>query len=108
MTNLIGIGSPGISGMNETTVGSPGIGGADKSIDRTKYDLLDDIIEVKDVPYLIQIIHKLYTKLDDIDTISDIAKFNHEVYRKLVENIINDRIPEIATDGYNIYLLKKV
>lgn len=47
----------------------------------------------------------LYSLLDDIDTASDIAKSNDELYRKLVEKIQSMKKHAVAEcDGYNLVL----
>ena len=44
----------------------------------------------------------LYTLLDDIDTISDIAKDNDKLYRKLVEKVQQKKSLVADTDGYTL------
>ena len=52
-----------------------------------------------------QIIIALWRLLDDIDTASDMAKENNEMYRALVEMTHRKRFNTgITTDGYDLYL----
>ncbi|CAB4130893.1 hypothetical protein UFOVP120_42 [uncultured Caudovirales phage] len=44
----------------------------------------------------------LWNLLDEIDTISDLAKDNNEFYRKLVEKVQRRRFQFGKTDGYDV------
>jgi hypothetical protein len=44
----------------------------------------------------------LWSLLDDIDTIDDIAKGSNEVYRELVNGIPEKRFQVATSDGYKI------
>lgn len=47
----------------------------------------------------------LFGLLDDIDTVSDIAKSNDKAYRRMVEKIQNRRWEcGMTTDGYKVYM----
>ena len=47
----------------------------------------------------------LFGLLDDIDTVSDIAKGNDKAYRKMVERIQNRRWETgMTTDGYRVFM----
>lgn len=55
-----------------------------------------------------EIIIALWSLLDDIDTASDLAKDNNEMYRGLVEMTHKKRWNTgITSDGYNLYLRGK-
>jgi len=57
-----------------------------------------------DAEKLREIVGYFYDLLDDIDTVSDIAKDNNELYRNLVEKIQEKKNYYIESDGYELFL----
>ena len=54
-----------------------------------------------------QIIEYLWMIIDDIDTASDMAKYNDVAYRKMVEKLQNKRWKTgITSDGYALDMSK--
>ena len=61
----------------------------------------------KQTSELEKIAQYLYSLLDDIDTIDDIAKENNELYRKMVHNAQSARWAVVSErDGYNPVVFK--
>jgi hypothetical protein len=48
----------------------------------------------------------LFDLLDDIDTASDMAKGDHDVYRRIVERLHRRRFEVADTDGYTVTFKK--
>jgi hypothetical protein len=46
----------------------------------------------------------LWQIIDDIDTYSDVAKGNHELYRNLVYKRQKDRFAILTSNGYDLFL----
>lgn len=59
---------------------------------------------ITDIGLLKSMIIELYQIIDDIDTISDVAKFDNVLYRKLVEMKQKERYQiGIQSDGYDLF-----
>lgn len=62
------------------------------------------ISECDDVEFLREAVDKLWQIIDDIDTMSDIAKENDKFYRARIEKYQKRRWASgITCDGYNLY-----
>lgn len=65
------------------------------------------LTEITDIKLLQSMIIDLYQIIDDIDTISDIAKSNDSLYRTLVETKQKERYQiGLESDGYDLFYVK--
>lgn len=70
--------------------------------------LLVPEIHINDVKKLQELVQDLWSLLDDIDTVGDIAKDDNELYRNTVETIHAKRWNTgLKSDGYELYYDKK-
>lgn len=60
--------------------------------------------ELEDVKQLQHIAERLWSLLDDIDTISDMAKGDDQWYRKRVECVQSKRFDYVTSDGYDLFI----
>lgn len=57
-----------------------------------------------DVELLQRLVRELWDIIDDIDTTSDLAKNNDQLYRNLVHKSQKKRHDFLKTDGYELFL----
>lgn len=71
----------------------------------TQQEVGNDMVSVPNsVEHLIDQLKYLWGLLDDIDTVSDMAKENDKAYRKLVEDIHPRRQLVAESDGFKIFI----
>lgn len=63
------------------------------------------LAEINDVETLKKLVEFLFQRLDDISTVSDIAKGDNETYRRLVEKQTERRSEVIQSDGYTLFVV---
>lgn len=68
------------------------------------FDTKFKIETITDVQTLQMIVIALWKILDDIDTMSDIAKYNNIYYRNRVEHLQKLRYKYVISDGYDLFL----
>ncbi len=61
---------------------------------------------IDNIEWLRGAVEELWQMLDDIDTYSDMAKSDNQVYRTLVERKQKTRFQVLESDGYDLFLPK--
>jgi hypothetical protein len=62
------------------------------------------VSECEDTELLRNLVEKLWDIIDDIDTASDMAKFDDKWYRRKVESLQSKRFYYVTSDGYELFI----